>query len=434
MRRAFFVSIVFASLAAGSCAYAEEIATSNKELLRDIAALETRNAKLEKEIAALRRVRELEATHAKLEGEKAALRGRTRGYEDSKQFVSTEPNATATTAAYASVANLPTKAPTAIGAENGYYFWLDGMYDRVRLPTYQLGYHNIGAGAGGSDLGTVQTFDPRLNGGGVRGAIGYVLPGTSTKFEFGGSYVEAKQSQSQSTTSSNSDVVAQFINGSLQNGVFLCFFSGPACTTAGELKTDYSAWHLNGKVSNDWKFGSVTVTPSLAVFGGSARVDQTLSQSFLPPLSGIQGIYSASTTENWRDIGARLGVDVSAPVTTALTARVGGWVGGANRITFLSGNDIGTNIISGILNSTLSIADSKNVLLANAEVGFAYQLAQMVAFRGFAGLNYDGSVPGIASPAYTGTFSGTPTSTTAARIYYASEISYYAGGGVAVKW
>ena len=149
MRRAFFVSIVFASLAAGSCAYAEERATSNEELLRQLAALENSNAKLEKEIAVLRRLREVEATHAKLEGEKAALRGRTHGYENNKQFASTEPNATTATAAYASAANLPTKAPAAIGAENGYYFWLDGMYDRVRLPTYQLGYHNIGGGAGG---------------------------------------------------------------------------------------------------------------------------------------------------------------------------------------------------------------------------------------------------------------------------------------------
>ena len=438
MRRAFFLSIIFASLAAGSCAYADEIATSNKELLRDIAALENRNAKLEKEIAALRRVRELEAAHARLEGEKAALRGRTRGSENSKQIVSTEPNATA---AYASVAYLPTKASPAIVAENAYYFWLDGMYDKVRLPAYQLGYHNIGGGAGGSDIGPIQSFNPNLNGGGVRGAIGYILPGTSTKFEFGGSYTEAKQTQSQSTTSLNSDVVSQFLNGSLQNGGFLCLLfsppSSPPCTTAGRLKTDYSAWQLNGKVSNDWKFGSVTVTPSLAVFGGSTRVDQTLSQSFFPASSSdIVSIYSASTLENWRDIGARVGVDVSAPVTAALTVRAGGWVGGANRITFLSGNDVGTNIVSGIFNSTLSTADSKNVLLANAEVGFAYQLAPTVAFRGFAGLNYDGSVPGIASPTFTGTFNdpGPPTSTTAARIYYASETSYYVGGGVAVKW
>lgn len=435
MRRAFFVSIVSASLAAGSCAYAGEIGSSNEELLRRIAALENSNAKLEKENAALRRLGQLEATHAKLEAEKAALRGQRHGSENNKQFANIEPKATAATVAYASAANLPMKAPAAFRVENPYYFWLDGMYDRVRLPTYQLGLHNIGAGAGGSDQGTVQTYDPRLDGGGVRGAIGYVMPGTSTKFEFGGSYVMAKASQFQSTLSANSNVAQQAINGGTVGLSVLCFLPFPACTTAGTLKTDYSAWQLNGKVSTDWKFSSVTVTPSLAVFGGNTRVDQTLSQSFSTPLiPGIADSYSASTTEKWRDVGARVGVDVSAPVTSALTVRLGGWVGGANRITFLSGSDVGADSITGIFTSTLSVADSKNVLLANAETGFSYQLAQMVALRGFAGLNYDGSVPGIASPTYTGTFALTPTSTTAASIYYAHETSYYAGGGVAMNW
>ena len=228
--------------------------------------------------------------------------------------------------------------------------------------------------------------------------------------------------------------MALLINGGGPNNGFLCFFVGLPCTTAGTLKTDYSAWQLNGKVSTDWKFSSVTVTPSVAVFGGNTRVDQTLSQSLSEPTNGIDGTYFASTTQTWRDIGARVGLDVSVPVTTALAVRVGGWVGGANRITFLSGNDVGSQIITGIFNSTLSVADSKNVLLANAEAGFSYGLAQMVALRGFAGLNYDGSVPGITSPTFGGIFNGPPTSRTAASIYYAHETSYYAGGGVAVNW
>ncbi len=34
------------------------------------------------------------------------------------------------------------KAPAAAVEHDNYYFWLDGMYDRVRLPTYGLGVHN----------------------------------------------------------------------------------------------------------------------------------------------------------------------------------------------------------------------------------------------------------------------------------------------------
>jgi hypothetical protein len=57
----------------------------------------------------------------------------------------------------------------------------------------------------------------------------------------------------------------------------------------------------------------------------------------------------------------------------------------------------------------------------------------MVAVRGFVGLNYDGSVPGIANPTFAG-LAGAPTSKSAASIYYAHETSYYAGGGVVAKW
>jgi hypothetical protein len=339
----------------------------------------------------------------------------------------------------ASAADMPVKAPVykapaAVVTESGYYFWLDGMYDRVPLPTYQLGLHNTTLATSFTDMGPVNTFDPRLNGGGVRGAIGYVMPGTSTKFELGGSYVAANSSQSQSTSSPNNYVAALLINGGGLTNAFNCSSGAPGCTTAGSLSTSYSAWQFNGKVSNDWKYGSVTLTPSLAVFGGNTRVGQTLSQSFLDPFFAITGAYSASTTENWWDIGARVGVDVNAPVTTALTVGIGGWVGGANRHTSLSGNDTASDN-GGVFccNSTLSIGDNKSVLLANAEAGFAYKLTQMVALRGFAGLNYDGSVPGIASPTYTGAILA-PTSRTAASIYYAHETSYYAGGGVAVKW
>jgi hypothetical protein len=342
-------------------------------------------------------------------------------------------------ASVASAADMPVKAPVykapaAVVTDSGYYFWLDGMYDRVRLPTYQLGFHNTPFAGPFPDLGPVQTFDPRLDGGGIRGAIGYAMPGTSTKFELGGSYVAANSSQSQST-SNGIPVLALLINGGGLNTATTC--AGVSiCTTAGSLSTSYSAWQFNGKVSNDWKYGSVTLTPSLAVFGGNTRVGQTLSQSFSLLISPFTGAYSASTTEKWTDIGARVGLDVNAPVTTALTVGIGGWVGGANRHTSLSGNDTASDSGGGSIfccNSSLSISDNKSVLLANVEAGFAYKFTQMVALRGFAGLNYDGSVPGIASPSYTGSIVG-PTSRTAASIYYAHETSYYAGGGVAVKW
>ncbi len=56
-----------------------------------------------------------------------------------------------------------------------------------------------------------------------------------------------------------------------------------------------------------------------------------------------------------------------------------------------------------------------------------------MTIRGFVGANYDGSVPGITNPTYTGSVNG-PTSTTPASIYYAHETSYYAGGGLVVRF
>jgi hypothetical protein len=119
----------------------------------------------------------------------------------------------------------------------------------------------------------------------------------------------------------------------------------------------------------------------------------------------------------------------------ALTVRIGGWVGGADRRTSLSGNDAASDT-AGVFTgtSTLSTSGSKTVFLANAETGFAYTVTPMMTLRGFGGLNYDGSVPSITNPTFTGSITGPPTSRTAANIYYAPETSYYAGGGALVKF
>ncbi|MBI2716397.1 MAG: hypothetical protein HYX37_18400 [Rhizobiales bacterium] len=340
---------------------------------------------------------------------------------------------------FASAADMPVyKAPAAVVTDSGYYLWLDGMYDRVRLPAYSLGWHLTTAAPATTDAGVAQTFDQGLNGGGVRGAIGYIMPGTSTRFEFGGSYVAAKGSGSQFTTNTTGGVTTQLLDGSSTLGAFLCTGGGGnSCTISGALSTNYSAWQFNGKVANDWKFGSLTATPSLTAFGGNTRVGQTLNQTFNEIVGGVvnnSGTYSASTTERWTDLGARVGLDVSAPVTPALTVGIGGWVGGASRSTSLSGNDTHTDTAGTTPNaSTLSVSDSKTVFLANAETGFAYRFAPKVTLRGFVGLNYDGSVPGIAGPSFTGSINP-PTSRTAAHISYSAQTSYYAGGGLLVKW
>jgi hypothetical protein len=253
-------------------------------------------------------------------------------------------------------------------------------------------------------------------------------------------YVGAKESNTEFSSISTFGVGGQFINGDISGG-YICtpavFFG--TCNIAGTLSTAYDAWQFNGKVAADWKFGSVTVTPSVAVFGGNTRADQTLTQSFTyidftTGVTALTGGYTASTSLKWNDAGGRIGLDVSTPVSTALTIGIGSWLGGAERKTSLSGSDSASDT-AGQFNGSgaLSINDSKTVFLANAEARIAYEFAQMATLRGFVGLNHDASVPGIAAPSFTGSFAAA-TSTTAARITYGSETSYYAGVGVTVTF
>jgi hypothetical protein len=57
-----------------------------------------------------------------------------------------------------------------------------------------------------------------------------------------------------------------------------------------------------------------------------------------------------------------------------------------------------------------------------------------VELRGFAGLNYDSRVPGIAAPQIGGIAGIVPATGTPAGIKFAAETSYYAGGGITVKF
>jgi hypothetical protein len=319
-------------------------------------------------------------------------------------------------------------------AENGVYFWIDGRYERLKLPTYSLGFRNTGFLVHVDDRGPAQIFNPRLDGGGVRGAIGYRLPGTNTRIEFGGSYLDASTTESQ-TTSPGPGLLVQFMSGAFGAGAFNCIGAPiSTCSATGRLDTDYSAWQFNGKAETDWRYGSVTVTPFVAVFGGNTRADQALSQSLTQvSIAGGQvhtADYSVITRLQWRDLGARAGLNLNTSVTPAFIVGIGGAVGVATRRVSLSGNDVGSPslLVPHTASSALSLSNSKAVLLANAEASFTYRLAQMMALRGFVGLNFDSDVPGIAGPSFQ------IAALRSASITYANEMSFYAGGGLVVTF
>jgi hypothetical protein len=241
--------------------------------------------------------------------------------------------------------------------------------------------------------------------------------------------------------------LAQFLNGSFSTGTgYNCIAGTFACSTLGTLSTSYDAWQINGKVATDLNYGPVTVTPSAAVFGGNTRANQSLSQSFrqtdpfgfFGPAGGVlnAGSYAANTSLRWADIGARLGVDLNVVVNRAFSVGIGGWVGGVDRNVSLFGTDSSiptTPFTSFNGASSFSTNASRAVVLANLEGSVAYRMTSSVTLRGFAGLNYDGSVPYIARPRFSGS-AFAPTSTTPASISYAQETSYYVGGGLVVRF
>jgi hypothetical protein len=100
----------------------------------------------------------------------------------------------------------------------------------------------------------------------------------------------------------------------------------------------------------------------------------------------------------------------------------------------LDGSDVlTTSIVLGSRATSVSVSDDRAVFLANAEAGLSYKFNPNFTIRGFAGLNYDSNVPGISAPTFTGS-AAVPGVGTAAGIAYSSETSYYAGGGVSVKF
>jgi hypothetical protein len=198
---------------------------------------------------------------------------------------------------------------------------------------------------------------------------------------------------------------------------------------------------VNGRAATDFRMGTFTLSPSIAVFGGQTRNNQDLTQSITQTIVGtlpsFTSTYTASTSLQWTDFGARLGLDGIVDVTPWVAFGAGGSVGLASRSVSLSGNDRLTTpfVVFGIPDVASAVSTSANTVpfLANAEASLIVKPTAAVALRAFAGLNYDSRVPGISAPSWSGTATA-PTSTTAAGINYSALTSYYAGGAIVVAF
>ena len=328
------------------------------------------------------------------------------------------------------------KAPP-VASANGWYVSLDGAWQSVRLPDYALGIRGVAA-VSLTDLGVVHSFAQRHEGYLIRGAIGYLLPpgtlpflGANTRLEIGGLYGKASGSQTvASSVGPGAGLV--FLNGTGQNNALTCagFFT---CTVASAQSTDYSNWQIHGKLAADHRLGNIVLTPSLALFGGMARNNQTLAQAFTQGGAFVSaGTYNASTSMPWTDLGVRAGLDLKVDLTSSVAVSVGGFAGFARRHVSLTGTDIGTDTVGGgplAGASAISLSADATPFIANIEGGVAWKWLKDLTVRGFVGLNYDGRVPGIVSPRYTGPRFPAGAVRFPASISFQSETSYYAGGG-----
>jgi hypothetical protein len=348
----------------------------------------------------------------------------------------------------AGAADLPAtpayKAPVAVAADTGgLYLWIDGSYQTIRLPTYNLGpatnvgmFPPLGSGVYGSQIINV---DPRLNGAGVSGTVGYVLPrgtfwafGSNFRLELGASYVRATGTDSGAATYTLSPGgTYQLLNG----GFMVSYGCVGICNSTSSVTTTYDSWQYDLKAAGDFKSGSLTWTPSLALFGGSSRNNQVLNNltnnGFSPTLNDI---YTANTTLQWRDLGARAGLDGTVDVTSSLAFGLGGFVGIADRHTDLTGSDsfsfsVGT--FSGA--SAIAAGADQAALVANAQAKLTFRPMPNVSLVTFAGLNFDNSVPRIAAPRFIGPFNFADP-TIPASILRVAETSYYVGGGLKIKF
>lgn len=335
------------------------------------------------------------------------------------------------------VANAQSPGPPVVLA-NGLYFSVDGGWERVKLPDYALGIrNNTGGFVPPNDRGIASPFTQRFDGYNIRGTVGYMI-GANMRVEVGARYVHASKTQDTAFALTRGAATVSFLDGTAPASLIpFCGTALTACNLASTQSTNYSNWQINGKFAADARFGASTLTPSVAIFGGHARARQSLAQSFTQffPLGVVNftGTYNASTALGWTDLGVRFGMNADVDVNPWLTVGLGGFAGIARRHASLTGSDVGTDTSAGFnaFEGTSAISTSANVnaFVGNVETHATVKWAQAVAFRAFVGLNYDSAVPGVSTPGWNPFGASIP-----AGITFQGLTSYYAGGGVIVKF
>jgi hypothetical protein len=333
-------------------------------------------------------------------------------------------------------ADLPAKAPllpAVIQSQAGPYIWVDGAYESIPLPTYNIGSQRAASFVPLVLLGPLQSFDPRVTGASVAGGIGYVFPhgtfwGDRFRVELNAKVTRANDSQSGRNLATL--IMRSNLNGAAVNTV------GPGFLQLSKLSTEYQAWQTGLMAATDFRFGTVSLTPSVTVFGGRSYVVQDffeVSADLAGNPSAVES-YSATSSLRWTDVGAKLGLDARTDLTPSFGVGLKGSVGLAARDVNLRASDAPGFVLSLFFPPATIDTDANTVpFLANAEASiFVKSPSSNAVLRVFGGLNYDSRVPGISAPVIVSSVPGTPG--IPAGIIFEAVTSYYAGGGLLMKF
>lgn len=314
------------------------------------------------------------------------------------------------------------------------YVWMDGSYQSIGLPSVaNFGVQGL-LPATTTPVGS-EKHDPRLNGYGINGGIGYVfapgvfspLWGSNVRIELSGNYVRADgTSFAESAPVTNVNLTAFPLTG-VAFGITGC--GGATCQTRSSLSSDYTAWNIDLKTTSDFRSGAWTISPSVAIVGGRADTSQRLvQQTFLNgafnPLVG----FDMNAALKWTDVGAKLGLETRYDFADGLSAGLIGSAGLVHRAASMSAD---ASILLGLPVPRLSaVQDSRSTvpLLLNLEARVTARVMPNVTAKGFVGLIYDSDVPGIEAP------QSLVTADIPARIKFDAAASYYAGGGLNVSF
>jgi hypothetical protein len=308
------------------------------------------------------------------------------------------------------------------------FVWLDGSYQSIHLPDFGLGFFETSTTTF-EKIRAVHTFKPRIHGEGISGGIGIALspgslPGANARVALVGRFVDADATQS-IVAGSNGNVI-QLLDG---------FLIGPCgtCELPTRLATNLRSGQVGLNVATEIPAHGFLIIPSFEILGGASRVTQIYSQARVVA-GGPTAYYDSDTKTSWYDAGAKMGLTISAALTSNVDFSLGGTFTAAYRHATLNGSDRLDDGFGFVATSTIGLSRSTVAVIPGLEAQIRARPWPGVQIRAFGGIERDSRVPGIIAPSFTPDqfLAGFATGTVAtpASIGFSAHTSVRVGGGI----